>query len=192
MLTLGEGPDVILVESRMRTGERVLLLLASFVPLLAPYELIIRPDWPSYWSVPFAFAAALSAGATSIAVLLAYAAVAGLSSRMAFDRGTGTFSYASGAPLVRWRRSQCPLDSIAELKKTASAWTEGAPSFSFAVHTQDGRFFRSGSSWSEREVDSIIDRVSAFLDQSTGAAAKAPGEEPLDGVSRATQRPRMR
>jgi hypothetical protein len=166
MLTLAEDGDVILIESRMRTGQRVVLLMAAFFPLLAPYELIIRPTWQDNWNVFFVFAAAISAGATIVAVLLAYSAVAGLNNRMVFDRGQGTFSYASGAPLVQWRTSQCPIVSIAELKKTTSEWTEGAPSFSFAVRTTDGRSFRSGSSRSEREVDSIIDRVSLFLDHS--------------------------
>jgi hypothetical protein len=166
MLTLAEDGDVILIESRMRTGERVVLLMAAFFPLLAPYELIIRPAWHNYWSVYFAFAAVISVGATVVAVLLTFAAAAGLNTRMAFDRGQGTFSYASGAPFVQWRTTQYSIDRIAELKKTTSEWTEGAPTFSFAVRTTDGRSFQSGSSWSEREVDSIIDRVSLFLDHS--------------------------
>ena len=169
MLTLAEGRDVIIIESRMRTGERVGLLLAAFFPLLAPYELIIRPAWHDYWNVFFVFAAAISVGATIVAVLLAFAAVAGLNNRMAFDRGQGTFSYAFGAPFVQWRTSQCSIDRVAELKKTINEWTEGTPSFSFAVRTTDGRLFQSGSSWSEREVDSIIDRVSLFLGHSARA-----------------------
>jgi hypothetical protein len=163
MFTVIESGDVIEIRYRMRTGLRVILLLLALVPLLAPYELIIRPDWHDYLNIFFLFAALVSAGALMVSLLLAWAAVAGLNSRSRFDRVGRTFTHSSGAPLIRWRTTTCPIDHIERLQVEEHAWSDGSPSFSLVTRLADGRAFKSGSSWSRQEIEDLVRRVSLFL-----------------------------
>jgi hypothetical protein len=159
-----ERGDVIEICSRLSTGQRVFFFLASLVPLLAPYELILKPEWSDSLNLFFLFAAFISAGALLVSALLLWAALAGLDTRLRFDRTRRTFSHSAGAPIVRWRTTVRPIEQIARLEVETHDWSEGAPSYSFRVLLADGREFTSGSSWSRQEIEDVVERVSAFLD----------------------------
>ena len=78
MLKVIETKEEIEIQSLMLIRQGALFLLLALVPLLAPYELIVRPHWQHYVNVIFLFAAAISAGAIAVSALLAWAALAGL------------------------------------------------------------------------------------------------------------------
>jgi len=177
MLRVIDGQGMIEVQSTMPAGQRVLLLLLSFFPLLAPYELVIRPDWHSYWNPFFLFVAVISAGALAVSALLAWAAAAGLNSRLRLDRAQATLTYSAGAPLVRWRAVQYPLDQVARLEIETDDWSDGPPSYSLVTLMADGRAFKLGFSWSREEAEGIAGRVSSFL-----ASGNKPLGSELKGV----------
>jgi hypothetical protein len=167
MLRVVETNDVLEIQAQIPAGQRVLFLLLSFLPLLAPYELIIRPDWHDTWNVYFLFAAFISAGALAVSALLVWAAAAGLSTRLRFDRAHGTLMYSAGAPVLRWHTVRHPIKNIAEFQVEKHDWSDGQPSYSFVTLMADGRSFRGGSSWSRDEVEGIRRMVSSFLGMSS-------------------------
>ena len=167
MIRVIEGKEVIEIQSYMPAGLRVLFFLLALFPLLAPYELIIRPNWHSYLNVFFLFSALISVGALAVSAFLVWAAIAGLNSKVRFDRAEGTLTYSAGAPIVRWHFRQCPIESIALLRVEKNDWSDGAPSYSFLTQITDGSKFKSGSSWSSEEIEDIVQRVSTFLGMST-------------------------
>jgi hypothetical protein len=152
-LDLIEGADCLEIRSPMRIGLRVLLAVLGLLPLLAPYELLIQVEWEPFAHPFFVLAAIVSAGATALSALLLFAAVAGLSSRIVFDKGSGTFSHSSEAPVVKRTRRVHAL----------SEWSDGAPSFYLRVTTNDGSVFDTASSWSRDEVERIRNRISEYL-----------------------------
>lgn len=93
------------------------------------------------------------------------AAIAGLNSKLRFDKAAGTLTYSAWAPIVPWRTRECPIDGIAEMLVEEHDWSDGAPSYSFLTRMADGREFKSGSSWSRKEIEDIVQRVSVFLDK---------------------------
>ena len=97
---LVERMDCLEIRSRMRVGMRILLAALGLFPLLAPYELLIKIDWEHFMNPFFFLAAFTSAGAMALSAFLFFAAVAGFSSKIVFDRRTATFSYSSEAVLA--------------------------------------------------------------------------------------------
>jgi hypothetical protein len=142
---------------------RALLAALALFPLLAPYELIVEVEWESYLHWFFLLAAFISAGAIALSAFLLFAAVAGLSSRMVFDAGAGTFVYSSHAPVVRPAPRAYPLGAVASIEVCERAWSDGAPTYHLGVATDDGMVFESGSSWSRGDIESISVRVEQFL-----------------------------
>ena len=112
MIRLTETKDAFDIEAILPAGMRVVFLLLSLFPLLAPYELILRPGWHDYRNLPFLFAAAVSLGAIAVSALLVSAAIAGLDSRTRFDRPSGHFSHSTGAPVVKVRTIRYPIASL--------------------------------------------------------------------------------
>lgn len=160
---LCERDDRLDIRSPMRPGMRVLLAILSLVPLLAPYELIVKVEWESYLHPFFLLAAFISLGAIALSAFFLFAAVAGLSSRMVFDTGVGTFVYSSHAPIVRPTLREYPLGAIVGVEVRKRDWSDSAPSFHLGVVMADGTVFESGSSWSRSEIESIGLRVQQFL-----------------------------
>ena len=147
----------------LRTGARWGLALLSLFPLLAPYELLLRPRWQSYGHPLFLLAALISVGAVAVALFLLCAAVAGLSSRMVFDAGRSTFSYMVDAPILRTRRSEYPLAAVDHVEVDTTELSDGAPTYRLRVRMNSCESFESGASWSREEVEGIRQLVEAIL-----------------------------
>jgi hypothetical protein len=163
MPELVEHADHIEIHSPMRRGLRLAFALLALFPLLAPYELLVRIDWQSRLDPFFLVAAFISIGAVALSGFLIFAAVAGLSSRMAFDATRKTFTYSSGAPLVRRATSVYPMSALKRIDVESREWSDSAPTHHLRVLTSDGQGFESGSSWSRNEIEDIRKRVDMFL-----------------------------
>jgi hypothetical protein len=66
MVTVIEEDDFIEIQTQIPTGLRVFFAALALFPLLAPYELLLQPDWDGYFTIFFLFSAVISAGAVSI------------------------------------------------------------------------------------------------------------------------------
>jgi hypothetical protein len=163
MIKVVESQDAIEVQALMPAGQRVLFAALALFPLIAPYELIVRISWQSYLNVFFLFALAISLGAMAVSAFLMWAAVAGLSTKLRFDKSRGRILHSSGAPMVPWRTVQHPLDALEEIRVEKTEWSEGSPSYAFVAILRDRKQLQSGSSWKKEEIEEIKGRVMKFL-----------------------------
>jgi len=163
VIDVSESEETLEISSRMPGGQRALFLLLSLLPLLAPYELILRVDWQDYFNLAFLFVLVISAGAIALSALLIWAAIAGLSSSIRIDRRLGLISYSASAPVVPMQTTSFPVHSIERMQVAATEWSDSAPSFSLEFVLAGGRSIRSGSSWSRAEVEAVLERVAGFL-----------------------------
>jgi hypothetical protein len=153
------------IATPMPTGTRFVLGLLALFPLMAPYDLLLRLHWAGSLDIFTLFGVVISAGALALSLLLGFAALAGLSTRLAFDATRSTFTYSAVAPLIRQMRV-FPLSAVARVEVRTNGWSEGAPSYSLAVTVADGRTFSTGSSWELEEVERARDLIEALLAQS--------------------------
>lgn len=167
MYTVIEGENFIEIRSSMPAGRRLVFFLLALFPLLAPYELLIRPDWQSIWHLFFVLAAVVSLGALVVSALLMWAALAGLNTMMRFDRADATVTYSISAPVVRRRTHRFPIDSITEVRVEEHDWSDGAPSYSLQVQLTDGRKFKTASTWSRERAEGTVQRVSDLVRRSS-------------------------
>jgi hypothetical protein len=163
MINLIEKEDFIEVRSSIPIGQRILFLFISIFPLLAPYQLIIRPNWDSYTNIFFLFCALISAGAVAVSGFFAWAAFAGLNSRLRFDKKDDVITYSYWAPILRKRLTYSSIKDISKIHIEKHDWSDGSPSYSFVTKTTDGKIFKCGSSWSQHEIEEIISKISSFL-----------------------------
>jgi hypothetical protein len=148
-------------------GNRVVFLLLSLFPLLAPYELLFRIRWTDFWNIFFLFAAAISAGAVFVSAFLIWAALAGMNTEMIFDKRQGIFYFAAQAPVLRRRVKEYPLELVRELAVETHEWSDGAPSYSLKALLEDGNTFSLSACWSRAEVEAIRDQAAAFIKPSS-------------------------
>ncbi len=165
MIQVSDNGERLDVFSRMSSGKRLLFALFALIPLLAPYELMLRVQWNDYRSPAFLIAAIISAGAVALSAFFLFAAVAGLSSRMTLDAAHSTFTYSTGAPIVPRRTLVRPLSSLESVHVRTHEWSDGGPSYTLMVKMSDGATFDSDSSWSRDDIEQQKARVEVFLDR---------------------------
>jgi hypothetical protein len=164
MITITQQENILEIQSPMPPGKRVLFGLIALFPLLAPYQLLIQTDWSEYFNFFFLISALISVGALLVSGFLAWAALAGLASRLIFDRNRGILEYQIRSPITGVRVVSCPLSDLEILEIDTHEWSDGAPSYSILARTRDGKKYKTGSTWSRETAEDILGRAIAFLD----------------------------
>lgn len=157
--------DRLEIVSPMPAGRRIFFGAAALIPLLAPYELILSVRWTT-WLHPFFFLAALiSLGALAVTGLLLFAALAGLESRMTFDRENGRFTYWQRALVVPPSTRELPFEEIQGVTVETHDWSDGAPSYSLNVAATGGRRFTTASSSARQDIEELRERAIRLLSE---------------------------
>mgnify|MGYP001116828308 CR=1 FL=1 len=163
MISVLEERGFFEIRSTLPIGKRILFVLAGLIPLLAPYELIIRPNWQGYLNIPFFFVLIVSIGALLVSALLFWGAIAGLNSRLRLDRISQTAFHSINAPILPWQTRQYPLSAIRSIDVEEREWSEGEPTYSIVASLVDGTKLKAGVSFSREEMQAIAGRASAFI-----------------------------
>ena len=163
---IARTPDELTVSAPMPPGRRFFFFLAGLLPLLAPYELLLRPRWENIWNGFFLLAFGISAGAVAVSAFCMFAAVAGLSTKMEFDKRRKVLVFTAEGLLVPSRKEEVPFSALAAVDVETHEWTDGSPSYSLRVSPRDGRTIGLGSVWSKAEAEAARDEVAAFLGNS--------------------------
>lgn len=165
MMTVIETDKTIEVRSRVSGGMRVLCLLIALIPLLAPYELLIRIRWSSYLNPYFFFAAFIAAGAAAVSLFFVWFAIAAMNTIFRFERPQNRLIAIREAPVFGIKTRHFTLQDVREVETVRTDWTEGAPSYSLQILLADGTRLRSGPHGSGEEVRDIAARIRLFLDR---------------------------
>ena len=165
MLNVIETADALEVTSPMPSGRRVLFGLLALIPLLAPYELLLKPGWENILNPFFGFAAIISLGALFLSAFLVWAAIAGLESRARFDLRHRTLTTAFWAPVVPLTMHTYSLNDLRGVQLETTEWSDGSPSYSLRVETIDGRTLKLMGEYDRREVEAVQSRIARFLAQ---------------------------
>ncbi len=151
------------ITEHMPWGRRFLFLLLGLFPLIAPYELLLRPGWRSINNFFFLVALAISLGAVFLSGFLVFAAFAGLSTQLTFDVISRTFTYKHQAPIVPFRRDLIAWEHIDHIDLEKHDWSDGEPSYSLILRLDDGRSFKSGSFPTLPQAEAVRERVEHML-----------------------------
>jgi hypothetical protein len=143
--------------------KRFVLLLISFFPLLAPYQLLIQPRWNDYFNLVFLFVLVISLGALMVSGFFMWAAIAGINAQMRFNKNEQTFTFLADAPVIPIRTYKYPLQSILGLSIETHDWSEGAPSYALSVEMENKQTYSIGTSWQLEDVERLIKQVEEFL-----------------------------
>ena len=163
MLNVVETADTLEVTSPMPAGRRVLFGLLAPIPLLAPYELLLKPGWENILHPLFGLSAIISLGAILVSAFLVWAAIAGLESRACFDLRRRTLTTAFWAPVVPLTMHTYSLNDLRAVQLETTESSEGSPSYSLLIETTDGRSLRLMGEYDRREVEAVRSRIARFL-----------------------------
>lgn len=139
----------------MSARARTLFALAGAVPLLAPYELLIRPDWPDMLSIAWMLSALVSLGALVVTALLLGVAVFGLNRRVEFDAIGRVVRITDAHLLLRPRTLRLPFTGVAGIEVVCHDWSDGPSTYELRLIPADGKVVDFGDFASRKEAESV-------------------------------------
>jgi hypothetical protein len=104
---------------------RLLLLVGALIPLIAPYELVLRPRWESPLVIFGVFAILASIGAVAVSVILAAVAIFGLNEEVTVDPERGVIRYACKRALLPARTCEFPIHALTGVAMTTETIADG-------------------------------------------------------------------
>ena len=159
---LDAGNTIEFPKSPRSAMSRPLLFLLGFVPLYAPYDLLLRPAGPNGFSIGLLLVVIISAGAVFLSVLLWAAAIWGLNQYARFDANAGVFIYGYETGVTKYGERIIPFAKIEDVSLKIDSWTDGPPSYSVVVKIARERM-KTLSAPSKEEAERCVSAINEML-----------------------------
>lgn len=158
-----ESEECFVIQTRVGMGTRIFIGLLGLMPLIAPYDFLVKARWNSYFNFPFLLVLIVSIGAVFMSVMFVYAAAFSMSIKVTLDQRTQIFRHSSEAPTIRNKTEEHPLSHIQRLEVRETNWSDGPPSYAVQFVMEGDKVYEVGPFNSLAEVDQTRDRVNRFL-----------------------------
>jgi hypothetical protein len=148
--------------SDLSWAARALVLIGGVLPLLAPYELLIRPSWRGDVTSIWWLVLLISAGAVGVSLLAIYFALFGLAQRIRFDSYRRVVTYGFKAAVLRYREKRYPFSAIETLEVRTHEWTDGPATHNLVLKLKGAREIEFGRFTDQAEAEryfSALDRM---------------------------------
>jgi hypothetical protein len=129
---------------RTPTWVRVVFVAIAVLPLVAPYELLIKPRWNGTLSPAMIIPLIISAGAVAVSAGLVAAAGYGVSQRVRVDFAGRVVRFALIAPLQRLALRRYPFAAVRAVHGWREAGADGPDSYGLRIEFADGSGVRIG------------------------------------------------
>jgi hypothetical protein len=158
-----ESEECFVIQTRMGIGTRIFIGLLGLVPLIAPYDFLVKARWNSYFNFPFLLVLIISIGAVFISAMFVYMAAFSMSIKVTLDRRTQVFRHSSEAPTIRNKTEEHPLSHIQRLDVRETNWSDGPPSYYLQFVMEGNKVYEVGPFNSLAEVDQTLQRAKRFV-----------------------------
>ena len=149
--------------SYFSSAARTLILIGGLLPLLAPYELLIKPSWRGDITLIWVCFLFISAGAVAVSVFCVCAALFGLSQRVRFDSRGQVLTYAFKAPGLRPRVQRLPFSAVGTLSVKTYNWTEGPDTYNLVAKLSGYRDIEFGHFTERTEAERYLSALERIL-----------------------------
>jgi hypothetical protein len=158
-----ESEECFVIQTRVGMGTRIFIGLLGLVPLIAPYDFLVKARWNSYFNFPFLLVLIISIGAVFISAVFVYMGVFATSIKITLDRRTQVFRHSTEAPTIRKKTVEHPLSHIQRLDVRETNWSDGPPSYNLQFVMEGEKVYEVGPFNSLAEVDQTRQQAQQFL-----------------------------
>ena len=158
-----ESEECFVIQTRVGMGTRVFIGLLGLVPLIAPYDFLVKARWNSYFNFLFLLVLIVSIGAVFMSAMFVYAATFATSIKITLDRRTQIFRHSSEAPTIRNKTEEHPLSHIQRLEVRETNWSDVPRSYNLQFVMEGDMVYEVGPFNSLAEVDQTRQQAQQFL-----------------------------
>ena len=163
MDTIVQTPGRISFENHLTPLHRIVMAFFGLLPLYAPFELIIRPQWPVQFTPFIVVPLLISLGAIVVSLIFLSTAFLGVSQRVLVDTTTGAIVHESRRLLAGTRTSRHPFVSIAEMNIRTVEWSEGPATYHIRISVHGGEIMEFGGFSAEDEARNYLSAITTMV-----------------------------
>ena len=149
-------PPEMVFSTTMSVKARLGFGLVAALPLLAPYDLLVKPDWTGTPYLALLFAIAVSLGAVAVSLLLLLVAIFGIDRRVEFNPISKTVHVSESHLLQGKRDFDYSFAEIAQLELVCQDWSDGPSTYEIRLTPNAGKPFSFGGVSSRESAESIL------------------------------------
>jgi hypothetical protein len=151
----------------MSNKARLGLCAASALPLLAPYELLIKPAWSNYLSWAWLFAATISLCALAVSTMLLLTATMGISRRVQFDTEAKMVRVTESSLILRPRVFTYSFLQVGEIEVLCNDWSDGPSTYELRLAPGAGKPFTFGYFIMRVDAEATLCKLNALMEKFT-------------------------
>lgn len=144
------------VSTTMSAKARLGFGLVAILPLLAPYNLLVKPDWAGTSGLALLFTVVVSLGAVAVSVLLILVAIFGINRRVEFNQTTKTVHVSESHLMQSKREFDYPFAEITELELVCHDWSDGPSTYDIRLTPSAGKPFAFGDFSSHASAENAL------------------------------------
>jgi len=137
MAPIEQTADKLEFKSSLSPLARLLFFLFGLLPLLAPYELLIKPTWNGRISIVMLFFAVISLGAIIVSLFFIAAALFGRSQHLQFDASNRVVRYRYKTALHPFREARYDFSQIEALELKTTEWDSRPDTYAITMTIRD-------------------------------------------------------
>jgi len=152
--------------SSLSPALRIVIFIAGLFPLIAPYELLMKPKWTTFASPFFLSGLLISLVAVGLSIGFLVAAVVGLNEVVRFNTVQRKVTYGFGAPFIKWRENHILFADIREVRVDTQTWESRPDTYRLRLdttHTLGGRPIKFGNFATMEEAEKTQVEVRTVL-----------------------------
>jgi hypothetical protein len=138
--------------------------IASTLPFLAPYELLIKPAWTDIPSLAWLFAFVVSLGAIAVSILLLLVAIFGMNRLVEFNATSKTIRITESHLMQRKQEFKYSFADVAQIEVISHDWTEGPSTYEIRLMLNKGKPFAFGDFSKGVDAESALSSLKAMIE----------------------------
>ena len=151
-------------DKRVHPAVRVVIFLIGLLPLLAPYELLVRVHWNVFFSLPFFISLLFSIFLAAFSVFIVFIALFAQNQHVCFDRDRSMLTHGWSDAVRAYRETSHRFQEISEPELKVHDWSDGPNSYDLLVKTRSGDKISFGDFSSREEAERYQSIVKTILD----------------------------
>jgi hypothetical protein len=163
MKTFEQSPGRMVFSTTMSSKARLGFCAVSLVPLLAPYELLVKPGWTDVPNLAWAFSLVVSLGAAAVSAILLLVAILGINRRVEFNAVSGTIRIAESHLLKRRQERELPFFEVAGIELVSHDWSDGPSTYDLRLVPKAGKAFAFGDFSKRADAETVLASLKAMV-----------------------------
>jgi hypothetical protein len=161
-----EADRQIQINEHVPAGARVFLFVVGLCPWIAPYQLLIKPNWTGF-DFKTLFFSVISLGAIAVSLFFLVAALFGLNQTLTIDAKMRTIIYTYESAIAHLREKIYSFSQLKSIMTVTHGWTDGPSSHGLKFIFADGYKTEPGSFASLDEAHTLKSKIEQLINCET-------------------------